>query len=163
MLKKKALTAVLTAAFVLGIGGLVTEPVSTHEHGQGETSIHSQLFEPAVAHADRPVSAVWKCYWCGTVREYTRPTISVNGKRVGSKEPKPTDGCPNNHLRGGDGRHGWVWVSGDPPVDNYKTYYRCQVCNIYSGKLDRGDPPVSSGCINHGKHVWQATGIVVTW
>ena len=171
MLKKKALTAVLTAAFVLGIGDMVTGPVSTHEHSQGDTCIRS-IFEPAAVHAasvsiSNTASAhnsSWRCYWCGKVNRGSQ-YIQDNKGVWRSREPNTRDErCPHKHEQAG-GRHGWVWVSGAPPVDNYSTYYYCRRCNEMSGRYQKGDWPTHhKGCRlnNGGSHDWAPTGIIRT-
>ena len=157
MLKKKALTAILTVAMVFGVGGMVTEPVSTHEH--------SHIFESAVAHAAPDYHSIWRCYWCGKVLR------SESGHFVGpnevfeSREPRTLEEkCPHKHEQSG-GRHGWVWVSGYPHVKDYKTYYYCRRCNEVSGLRINGDVPIHHKLCpanNGGSHDWAPTGIVKT-
>ena len=160
MLKKKALTAVLTAAFVFGIGGLATETVSTHEH--------SHIFDPAVAHAETLPKTLWKCYFCG----YTAYNMQYYGlgADMRSREPGRNKGgagaekCPHQHYNNG-GRHCWVWVEGVPPVENHSTYYYCTRCNEVGTVLcKKGQMPAPGACRlnNGGPHNWAPTGIVKT-
>ena len=157
VLKKKALTAVLAAAFVFGIGGMATEPVSIHEH--------SHMFEPAVAHAASWPTAYWRCYWCGKTGSSVGSAHFGNGKEVRAREPNTRDEkCPHKHDEAG-GRHMWVWVSGVPKVSDYTTYYYCRRCNELSGRCKPGDyPSHHKGCRlnNGGSHDWTPTGIVRT-
>ena len=167
MLKKKALTAVLTAAFVLGIGGMATEPVSTREHCQGEVSMHTHIFEPAVAHAMEELTT-WRCYFCGKVTQNARRWRNVNGK----VEAYPPDInkevgrelCPYQPKQIA-GHHGWVWVQGAPPVVEHWTLYYCRRCKeLDTQQYDRHHRPrVVSGCRanNGGVHDWAPTGIVI--
>ena len=168
MLKKKALTAVLTAAFVLGIGGMATELVSTHEH--------SHIFEPVVAHAgaiservETLPQTLWKCYFCGYTTTYVKYTGL--GANMRSYEPSRIQGgvgneqCPHKHYNHG-GRHCWVWVNGVPPVEKHSTYYYCTRCHEVDTTLcKKGQwPPTRNGCPsnNGGAHNWGPTGIVRT-
>ena len=167
MLKKKALTAVLTAAFVLGIGGMATEPVNTREHCQGEVSMHTHIFEPAVAHAMEELTT-WRCYFCGKVTQNARRWRNVNGK----VEAYPPDInkevgrelCPYQPKQIA-GHHGWVWVQGVPPVVEHWTLYYCRRCKeLDTQQYDRHHRPrVVSGCRanNGGVHDWAPTGIVI--
>ena len=164
MLKKKALTAVLTAAFVLGIGGMVTGPVNAHEHSQGDTCIRS-IFEPAAVHAASWPTAYWRCYWCGKTGTSVGSTNFGNGKEVRAREPNIRDEkCSHKHDEAG-GRHMWVWVSGVPKVSDYNTYYYCRRCGELSGQCKPGAyPSHHKGCrLNKGgSHDWAPTGIVRT-
>lgn len=167
MLKKKVLTAVLTAAFVFGVGGMATEPVSTREHCQGEVSMHTHIFEPAVAHAMEEWTT-WRCYFCGKVTQNVRKERNVNGKM----EAFPPDInkevgrelCPYQPKQIA-GHHGWVWVQGVPPVVEHWTLYYCRRCKeLDTQQYDRHHRPrVVSGCRanNGGVHDWAPTGIVI--
>ena len=167
MLKKKVLTAVLTAAFVFGVGGMATEPVSTYEHCQGEVSMHTHIFEPAVAYATPPLTT-WRCYFCGKVVQNAR------NWRVGSR----TEAYPpsQNTAAGSElcryqpkqiaGHHGWVWVQGVPPATEHWTLYYCRRCKELDNQqydIHHRPRPVS-GCRanNGGVHDWAPTGIVIT-
>ena len=167
MLKKKALAAILTAAFVLGIGGMVTESDSMHEH--------SHIFEPALAHAKvlsenkAPLpQTLWSCYFCGTTTPYVH--YVGEGAAMRSREPGRIEGgigaekCSHKHYNNG-GRHCWVWVEGVPPVENHATYYYCKRCNEVDTNLyKKGQWPTRGGCRlnNGGAHDWAPTGIVKT-
>ena len=167
MLKKKALTAVLTAAFVLGIGGMATEPVSTREHCQGEVSMHTHIFEPAVAHAT-PQLTTWRCYFCGKTVQNARQWMV--GTRMEAFPPSINkeagrELCPYQPKQIA-GHHGWVWVQGVPPVVEHWTLYYCRRCKeLDTQQYDRHHRPrVVSGCRanNGGVHDWAPTGIVIT-
>lgn len=148
MLKKTALTAVLTVAFVLGIGGMVNDCGGIYEH------------ETGIAHAAPEKLAKWMCHWCGII-DYTKSTVSEYG--IGAREPRRTDKCRYNPIKGGDGLHGWIWIGGDFRVEKFRTYYRCSRCKKISELHERGNLPDSSGCINNEKHLWSGTLIVKTW
>ena len=167
VLKKKVFTAILTAAMVFGVGGMATEPVSTREHCQGEVSMHTHIFEPAVAHAMEELTT-WRCYFCGKVTQNARRWRNVNGK----VEAYPPDInkevgrelCPYQPKQIA-GHHGWVWVQGVPPVVEHWTLYYCRRCKeLDTQQYDRHHRPrVVSGCRanNGGVHDWAPTGIVI--
>ena len=162
VLKKKALTAVLTAAFVLGIGGMATESISTHEYGQVDTCIRG-LFEPAVVHAAPYQLANWRCFCCGKTGQSTGNNFG-NSKELRTREPNMEEKCPHKHDEA-NGKHLWVWVSGVPPVSDYTTYYYCRRCNEFSARRKPGNyPPHYKGCSlnNRGPHDWAPTGIIRT-
>ena len=69
VLKKKALTAILTAALVFGIGGMTTDTFSVHEHELG------------IAHAAAEKVAHWRCYWCGKTAT-TKASHSGMGAKI---------------------------------------------------------------------------------
>jgi hypothetical protein len=149
MLKRKLLTAVLTATLVFGIGGVETDTFSVHQHELG------------IAHAAPEKLAKWMCHWCGIV-DYSKSTVSEYG--IGAREPRRTDKCRHNPIKGGDGLHGWIWVGGSEfRVEKFRTYYRCTRCKKISELRERGNLPDSSGCINNEKHLWGGTLIVKTW
>ena len=142
MLKKKALTAVLTAALVFGIGGMVTDTFSVHEH------------EVGIAHAATKV-AHWRCYWC---RKTATSNASHSG--MGAKADPPSaysnGPCVSGHY------HGWVFVEGAPPyVSQYEVLY-CPQCKKVLKKLKSGVSAPQKGCPgNKGSyHHWLITGIV---
>ena len=131
MLKKKALTAVLTAAFVLGIGGM--------------------FFEPAVAHA---AQATWRCWWCGK-------TVTTNADSKGYAYAPPRSGCGAKSATAKWGwyyGHGWICQSGRPaPTEN--TVYHCRDClRIYITKGYTSPPEIK--CPNtYYNHRWRDTDI----
>ena len=111
MLKKKALTAVLTAALVFGIGGMATESVNTYEHGQSDTCIHG-LFEPGLAHAASiqitnnapstqsaplPTSS-WRCYFCGSFTNHGSQYVKDSNGVWRSREPNPHNSGTCSHA-----------------------------------------------------------------
>ena len=168
MLKKKVFTAILTAAMVFGVGGMATEPVSTREHCQGEVSMHTHIFEPAIAHAT-PQLTTWRCYFCGKVAQNGRQ-IRV-GSRMEALPPPVSDTsavgrelCPYQPKQIA-GHHGWVWVQGAPPIVEHWTLYYCRRCKeLDTQQYDRHHRPrVVSGCRanNGGVHDWAPTGIVI--
>jgi hypothetical protein len=180
VLKKKALTAVLTAAFVLGIGGMATESIISYEHGQSDTCIHG-LFEPALAHAASirvtnnssstqsaplPTSS-WRCYFCGSFTNHGSQYIQDSNGVWRSREPNPNNSgkCSHKHVPA-NGTHLWVWVSGAPPVADYSTYRYCRRCDTLSGRFKKGqwESSWNNGCRanNGGPHAWEETGIVRT-
>lgn len=148
MLKRKVLTAVLTAALVFGIEGIGTDTFSVHGHELG------------IAHAAPEKLAQWMCHWCG-IKDYSKPTVSGYG--IGAREPRRTDKCRYSPIKGGDGLHGWIWIRGEFRVEKFKTYYYCPRCKKYSELRERGNLPDYSGCINNEKHAWSGTSIVKTW
>jgi hypothetical protein len=179
VLKKKALTAVFTAAFVLGIGGIATDAVNTFEYGPGDTSIRG-LFYPVVAHAASVQSSnvshsqatslptsKWRCYFCGKIDTHGTQYIQDNNGVWRSREPNPNYAgkCSHKHVPA-NGGHLWVWVSGAPPVAKYSTYRYCRRCDTLSGRFTNGQWQSSwnNGCRanNGGAHAWEETGIVRT-
>jgi DNA-directed RNA polymerase subunit RPC12/RpoP len=132
VLKKKALTAVLTAAFVLGIGGMV--------------------FEPSEAHA---AQAVWRCYWCGK-----KATTYSDAK--GYAYAPSRAGCEASSATrkwcwyyG----HGWICeTGGTAPTD--KTVYVCRDCGRIHVTIGNVNPPQLK-CDNYpdSYHRWTDRGI----
>ena len=153
MLKNKSLTVVLTAAFVLGIGGMATAAsIVVINNGTGS------------ARAANPTSS-WRCYWCGKVLNRGSQYVQDSKGVWRSREPNTkNEKCPHRHEQAG-GRHGWVWVSGSPPVDNYTTYFYCRRCGTLSGRQQKSNVPTyHKGCPanNGGSHDWAPTGIIRT-
>ena len=146
MLKKKALTAVLTAAFVLGIGGMVPETFSVHEH------------EIGIAHAAAEKVAHWRCYWCGKTAT-SKPSSSAMGAKADPPSSYSNGSCVSGHS------HGWVFVEGvSPYVSKYEILY-CPQCKKTFKKYKTAGGAVSApqkGCSgNKGSyHHWLITGIV---
>ena len=109
MLKKKALTAVLTAALVFGIGGMLTDTFSVHEH------------EVGIAHAAAEKVAHWRCYWCGKTAT-SKPSSSAMGAKADPPSSYSNGSCVSGHS------HGWVFVEGvSPYVSKYEILY-CPQC-----------------------------------
>ena len=158
MLKKKALTAVLTVAFVLGIGGMVTDSFDVHDH---ETGIaYASPFD------DRPVSigkpatkvAYWRCYWCGKTAT-TKPSHSGMGAKADPPSPYSNGACVSGH------NHGWVFTGGvSPYVSKYEILY-CPQCKKIFKKYKTAGGGVSApqkGCSGNkgGYHHWLITNII---
>lgn len=180
MIKKKALTTVLTASFVLGIGGMATESISSHEHGQSDTCIQ-RLFEPAAVHAASITitnkvprtqstalpTASWRCYFCGSFTNKGSQFMKDSKGVWRSTEPNPNYAgkCSHKHVPA-NGTHLWVWVSGAPPVANHDTYRYCRRCDTLSPRFRPGQWQLSwnNGCRNNngGAHAWVETGIIRT-
>lgn len=174
MLKKKALTAVLTAAFVLGIGGMVTDSLGIHEHGQGETSIINRLFEPAVAHAVNPNGGVayWRCYWCGIKATSTaqpgRPAYPPNRKGYSACNRAIDDRPVYYGVTGWHYGHGWVHTGGAAPVEKDKLILYCGQCKLIHIRRPNEDIPSWDNCpmgtrnkAHPGKHTWIYTNITL--
>ena len=146
MLKKKALTAVLTAALVFGIGGMLTDTFSVHEH------------EVGIAHAEAKKVAHWRCYWCGKTAT-SKPSSSAMGAKADPPSSYSNGSCVSGHS------HGWVFVEGvSPYVSKYEILY-CPQCKKTFKKYKTAGGAVSApqkGCSgNKGSyHHWLITGIV---
>jgi hypothetical protein len=146
MLKKKALTAVLTAALVFGIGGMLTDTFSVHEH------------EVGIAHAAAEKVAHWRCYWCGKTAT-SKPSSSAMGAKADPPSSYSNGSCVSGHS------HGWVFVEGvSPYVSKYEILY-CPQCKKTFKKYKTAGGAVSApqkGCSgNKGSyHHWLITGIV---
>ena len=146
MLKKKALTAVLTAALVFGIGGMLTDTFSVHEH------------EVGIAHAAAEKVAHWRCYWCGKTAT-SKPSSSAMGAKANPPSSYSNGSCVSGHS------HGWVFVEGvSPYVSKYEILY-CPQCKKTFKKYKTAGGAVSApqkGCSgNKGSyHHWLITGIV---
>ena len=146
MLKKKALTAVLTAALVFGIGGMLTDTFSVHEH------------EVGIAHAAAEKVAHWRCYWCGKTAT-SKPSSSAMGAKADPPSSYSNGSCVSGHS------HGWVFVEGvSPYVSKYEILY-CPQCKKTFKKYKTAGGAVSApqkGCSgNKGSyHHWVITGIV---
>ena len=146
MLKKKALTAVLTAALVFGIGGMLTDTFSVHEH------------EVGIAHAAAEKVAHWRCYWCGKTAT-SKPSSSAMGAKADPPSSYSNGSCVSGHS------HGWVFVEGvSPYVSKYEILY-CPQCKKTFKKYKTAGSAVSApqkGCSgNKGSyHHWLITGIV---
>ena len=146
MLKKKALTAVLTAALVFGIGGMLTDTFSVHEH------------EVGIAHAAAAKVAHWRCYWCGKTAT-SKPSSSAMGAKADPPSSYSNGSCVSGHS------HGWVFVEGvSPYVSKYEILY-CPQCKKTFKKYKTAGGAVSApqkGCSgNKGSyHHWLITGIV---
>lgn len=146
MLKKKALTAVLTAALVFGIGGMLTDTFSVHEH------------EVGIAHAAAEKVAHWRCYWCGKTAT-SKPSSSAMGAKADPPSSYSNGSCVSGHS------HGWVFVEGvSPYVSKYEILY-CPQCKKTFKKYKTAGGAVSApqkGCTgNKGSyHHWLITGIV---
>lgn len=146
MLKKKALTAVLTAVLVFGIGGMLTDTFSVHEH------------EVGIAHAAAEKVAHWRCYWCGKTAT-SKPSSSAMGAKADPPSSYSNGSCVSGHS------HGWVFVEGvSPYVSKYEILY-CPQCKKTFKKYKTAGGAVSApqkGCSgNKGSyHHWLITGIV---
>jgi hypothetical protein len=146
MLKKKALTAVLTATLVFGIGGMLTDTFSVHEH------------EVGIAHAAAEKVAHWRCYWCGKTAT-SKPSSSAMGAKADPPSSSSNGSCVSGHS------HGWVFVEGvSPYVSKYEILY-CPQCKKTFKKYKTAGGAVSApqkGCSgNKGSyHHWLITGIV---
>ena len=146
MLKKKALTAVLTAALVFGIGGMLTDTFSVHEH------------EVGIAHAAAEKVAHWRCSWCGKTAT-SKPSSSAMGAKADPPSSYSNGSCVSGHS------HGWVFVEGvSPYVSKYEILY-CPQCKKTFKKYKTAGGAVSApqkGCSgNKGSyHHWLITGIV---
>ena len=146
MLKKKVLTAVLTAALVFGIGGMLTDTFSVHEH------------EVGIAHAAAEKVAHWRCYWCGKTAT-SKPSSSAMGAKADPPSSYSNGSCAPGHS------HGWVFVEGvSPYVSKYEILY-CPQCKKTFKKYKTAGGAVSApqkGCTgNKGSyHHWLITGIV---
>ena len=143
MLKKKALTAVLTAALVFGIGGMLTDTFSVHEH------------EVGIAHAAAEKVAHWRCYWCGKTAT-SKPSSSAMGAKADPPSSYSNGSCVSGHS------HGWVFVEGvSPYVSKYEILY-CPQCKKVHKKLKNGVSAPQKGCSgNKGSyHHWVITRIV---
>ena len=155
MLKKKALTAVLTAAMVLGIGGMVTETFSVHEH---ETGIaHASPFnDRSITPAKAAVAKVayWRCYWCGK-------TATTNSYNPGAQVPRAyppskSERCDPSHGKG----HGWVHTGGVKPIETSRQVLECSYCKKVV-TTSRWNGYSRLGCSkNKNGHNWVDTGIV---
>jgi choline dehydrogenase-like flavoprotein len=158
VLKKKALTAVLTVAFVFGIGGMATDSFDVHDH---ETGIaYASPFD------DRPVSigkpatkvAYWRCYWCGKTAT-TKPSHSGMGAKADPPSPYSNGACVSGH------NHGWVFTGGvSPYVSKYEILY-CPQCKKIFKKYKTAGGGVSApqkGCSGNkgGYHHWLITNII---
>ena len=146
MLKKKALSAVLTAALVFGIGGMLPGTFSVHEH------------EVGIAHAAAEKVAHWRCYWCGKTAT-SKPSSSAMGAKADPPSSYSNGSCVSGHS------HGWVFVEGvSPYVSKYEILY-CPQCKKTFKKYKTAGGAVSApqkGCSgNKGSyHHWLITGIV---
>ena len=155
MLKKKALTALLTAALVFGIGGIVTDTFSVHEH---ETGIaHASPFSDRAVTPTKSATQVahWRCYWCYKTAD-TKP-YNPGAQTPRANPPSSTGPCVAGH------QHGWVWVGGiSPYISQYEVLY-CPQCKKVHKKLRNGVSAPQKGCSgNKGSyHHWNITGIVV--
>ena len=146
MLKKKVLTAVLTAAFVLGIGGMVPETFSVHEH------------EIGIAHAAAEKVAHWRCYWCGKTA-----TSKASHSGMGATADPPSSSSNGKCVSGHS--HGWVFVEGAPPSPSRYVILHCRQCGKTYEKINTaggGSSAPQKGCSgNKGSyHYWINTGIV---
>ena len=146
VLKKKALTAILTAALVFGIGGMTTDTFSVHEHELG------------IAHAAAEKVAHWRCYWCGKTA-----TTKASHSGMGAKADPPSS-YSNGPCKSGH-HHGWVFKGGVPPyVSKYEILY-CTQCKKTYKKIKTaggGSSAPQKGCSgNKGSyHHWVITSIV---
>ena len=132
MLKKKALTAVLTAAFVFGIGGTV--------------------FEQSAAQA---AQAVWRCYWCGK-------TATTSSGANGYAYAPSRDGCEASSATRKWSwyyGHGWICEAG-PAAPSDKTVYVCKSCGRIHVTIGNADPPqVACDSYPDRNHRWTDRGI----
>ena len=154
MLKKKALTAVLTMAFVLGIGGMATDSFGVHEH---ETGIaYASPFDDRPVSVGKPATKVayWKCYWCGK-KAATKP-YNPGAQTPRAYPPSTSGACVSGH------HHGWVWTGGISPYLSQYEILRCSQCKKMYKKLKNGVSAPQKGCSgNKGSyHHWVITRIV---
>ncbi len=156
MLKKKALTVILTAALVFGIGGISTDTFNVHEHELGIAHAANPFSDQSVTPAKSANKvAYWRCYWCGKTAN-TSPYNS--GAQTPRAYPPSSSGpCVAGH------QHGWVWTGGiSPYLSQYEVLY-CPQCKKVHKKLKNGVSAPQKGCSgNKGSyHHWNITGIVV--
>ena len=146
MLKRKALTAVLTAALVFGIGGMETDTFSVQGHEMG------------IAHAAAEKVAHWRCYWCKKTAT-TKPSHSGMGAKADPPSPYSNGACVAGH------NHGWVFTGGvSPYVSKYEILY-CPQCKKIFKKYKTAGGGVSApqkGCSGNkgGYHHWLITNII---
>lgn len=159
MLKKKVLTAALTAALVFGIGGVVTDTFSVQGHEMGIAHAANPFSDHTVTPAQSATKvAHWRCYWCGKTAT-TKPSHSGMGAKADPPSPYSNGACVSGH------NHGWVFTGGvSPYVSKYEILY-CPQCKKIFKKYKTAGGAVSApqkGCSgNNGSyHHWLITNIV---
>ena len=154
MLKKKALTAVLTAALVFGIGGMATDTFTVHELGIANAAnpFSDQRVTPAKSVTTKV--AYWRCYWCG--KNATTNSYNPGAQVPRAYPPSKSERCDPSHGMG----HGWVWRGGVKPIETSRIVLQCSYC----GKVvttSQWNGYSRLGCSkNKNGHNWVNTKIV---
>lgn len=140
VLKKKAFTAVLTAAFVFGIGGIVIDFDGAHEH------------EIGIAHA---AQAFWRCYWCGK-------KATTNSTDNGYAYAPSRAGCPSESAtKKWSWYYGHAWIcEAGPALPSPYTVHVCRSCGRVHVTERNGEPPqVACDSYPDQAHRWTDRGI----